>query len=487
MLTPAFQAAERRHRRVPGLLGHHRAGRPALGLRRPAGPHGHLRRRVHPDRRLDDPGQRQPRPGLPRRALPHRRRVLSAARSRDAARAPRGAPYRCAEEVPWSWTRCTGTSSRRLPTASGCSTSTVARSTPTPRSPGCTACAESEIADLTVFDTLDEVGREPVRRAPRGPAPGRINTDRRRGPVRPPRRDAALGAPRESALRAPDGALTASCTGSATTRDRRSIARGPVAQPAAARRGPADRPDRQLGVGPAERTRSAAPTGCYALYGRDPRVVRRHVRRLPRDGPPRRPGRGRRGRAGGPRRRRRVRVRGPGPGADARLGVDPRPRGVRTATTPARPVVGCRGPTRTSPRPSSPSWRWRTGPPERPDAGGRDAPPTRHARLEDVLGHARSPGAAPRRLGARPRRSCPPRTAAASSRSTSRTRTAPPTPRPRTSAPCRARRSPTGRSASGRSVWDDARLTIAFPVLVRRRGAARSSRSPRRPRSTATT
>ena len=260
-----------------------------------------------------------------------------------------------------------------------------------------------------------------------------------------------------------------SCTGSATTATVAASLDEPDQQPAPARRGAADRPDRQLGVGRRRATRSPGPRGSTRSTGSTPTpsprtyadfldIVHPDDRAAVDDGRAGRPsttpsefmfvarvqasdddwvwtrGRGR----GPPRRRRR--------GSCACRGTHQDVTETKLAEMALEDSVA----------------------PERPDAGGRH----RRQRGAHPGGGAR-PGAGTwccsTTTGSAAARSCPRRTGTASYLSTSSTRTARPTP-PSRRRPRPSWSWPTGPSASGATVWDDSRLTIAFPCLVRRRG-----------------
>ena len=178
---------------------------------------------------------------------------------------------------------------------------------------------------------------QPVRPAPRRRPPRGAARPGRRVHVPPRRRHAAVGAgqrepaalPRRRAGRAP-------APGQRLQRPAPDP-RGAHREPAAARRGPADRPDRLLGVGPAtrrgHRLRRAAP----ALRHR-PRLLPRDLRAGAGERARGRPGGLRGRRTPGARRRRRVRVRGADRGR-ARLDLDARPRASCTATPTGEAVV----------------------------------------------------------------------------------------------------------------------------------------------------
>ncbi len=216
---------------------------------------------------------------------------------------------------------------------------------------------------------------------------------------------------------APDGESSASCTGSATTARRRRTLDELTREPAAAGRGAADRPDRQLGVGRAPATRS---TGSEGLRRSTASTATRSRRPTPtfldivhEDDRAAVDARG----AARPGRRRRVHVRGPGRGR-ATAWVWTRGRG-RLHRDEAGEVLADVGHPPGHHRDQARRARARgPGPPERPHAGGRQ----RRQRGAHPRGRARpgaAPGAAPRRLGARPRLRARPRTAPASYRSTS--------------------------------------------------------------------
>ncbi len=241
-------------------------------------------------------------------------------------------------------------------------------------------------------------GAGPVRRAPDDAAAGGVQPRRRRVQVRVSRRVVAVGArPREPAVRS--GRQPRGGPAPAQRLHRPAAGRRrPADEQAPARRGPADRPDRQLGVG-CRAGRDHRLGGALRALRPRPELLPRGVRRLPRDRARGRPGPGQRRGAASPLGGRRVRVRGARAGRD-RLGVDARTRGRTTRLDRTRRLhVGhppgrhrCQGRRGRAPGP---------GHPERPDAGGGD----HRQRGPHPRGGARPgplAGAAARRLGAGP-------------------------------------------------------------------------------------
>ena len=371
---------------------------------------------------------------------------------------------------------------------SGCSTSTVAPSTPTPRSRALYGVDEAEMADAHRLRLARRGRPRAVRRAPRAScARGGINADDVE--VQFVRRDGTSlwVLVSESELRGPDGEHHRHPAPDQRlqrpARERSTTSRG---SRRAARRGPADRPDRQLGVGPRRATRSTRlRRALRALRPRPATSFPAHVRRLPRDRAPRRPGRGRRGRRGRPRRRRRVRVRRPGPAASDDW-VWTRGRGVSTADD------------------DRPRWSHVGHPPghhrDQARRAGARGPGRGRTRCMQAVAIAANEARTPRG-GARRRPGtwcCSTTTGSAAAafvpdRGRHRRRTA-----------LHLRRGPRGRRRRRRTsprcelelanrAFHERALGVGrraahdrLPGLVRRRGAARSSRSPRRRRSTAT-
>ena len=358
MLTPGFQQASGGIKGYRGFWDTIRtADLVSFSTADPATPHRRLHRRLHAPGRQHRPGRRLPPARLPGRRLPDRRRGLTLCRPstplslgredtygagravsghrRDVARRhlgvrPRGShPLR--QPCPRAHVRGRGLPSCSTSRSSTPSTSRAASSSPSTSS----SCARGEL-------NAGDVECQFVRRDG----------------------SALWVLVRESALRGPDGSIVGIvhrlCRLLRPTLGRRE----PDQQPAPARRGTADRPDRQLGVGRRAR-RDRGSEGLYALYGLDPDSFPAVVRRLPRDRAPRRPGPRGRGRAVRPARRHRLRVRRAGPGLRRAAGCGPAVAARRTAT-PTAGWSACPAPTRTSPRPSSPRWRWRTRSPRTP-------------------------------------------------------------------------------------------------------------------------